>query len=308
MLAFAPCHNLQHVVRQPCSTSAPLSLFSRRLRYLCNNMTNTGRSLIDFIKNHCDYVSIVEPNEPSSSNNQQLQDEKCPICYTPLTEATSHIIQVNLDTCHHFIDHECFSRYIFAGYHNCPFCRMNWFDPPDGTTTTLATVSPGLNGRDFVMAVAPLMNRSTDGEGEITWLSMLMRTHDANIPSSGPVGSGPLFQEWPDWVEQQLDDTVVESPFGRLPLRLRRENANIGGAHDYRRARSRRPLPEFGGELTEAEAAEEIAFAEENLSGTETLENPASDSTQYPEGTPVRRVWDHYWRGWVDEEGDVDGV
>jgi hypothetical protein len=271
-------------------------------------MTNTRRTLTNFIKNHCDYISTTDLNAPSSSNTPSFQDEKCPICLNLLTEATSRIVQINLETCHHSIDDECFSRYLLAGFHICPFCRVEWFDLPDSASTT----SPASVGHVELdeRAVAPLptlQHRPTDNESEMTRLRSLMRTQDANMESSGPVGSGPLFQEWPDWHEQEVDDIVVDTPQGPLPLRPHRRNAVVGGAHEYRR----RPsgfAEEIQEELAEAELAAEFELAREDAEAIDILGGPASEPTEESEVRPDRRVWDHYWRGWVNEEGDIDGV
>lgn len=248
-------------------------------------MTNTGRTLTNFIKNHCNYVSITDQDVASSSRTPALQDEKCPICLTLLAEATPRIVKVNLETCHHIIDDECLSRYLLAGFHRCPFCRVEWFDRPDGATTDLPVVAPpGLDEHDLPAAVAPLIDRSTDNESEITWIRSLMRTQDTHIESSGPVGSGPLFQEWPDWLHQEADVNVVDTPSGPPPMRLRRRYAVVGGAHEYRRRPS-----EFVEDVEEELTAEGFEWMRRD-EAIEVLVISAGELTYESEDRPSRRV------------------
>jgi len=185
-------------------------------------MTNTGRTLLNFLKNYCDYLPTADLHGEASTHSQVLQNEKCPICLTTLAESVHRIVQVSLATCHHALDEDCLTRYILAGFTRCPLCRTEWYDIPEGATTNLNAVSAeeaALQSVDALRdAMLDLRNFVRDLEGpadddvetaalRLRILEEIDRTDDRR---SGPVGSGPLFDTWPEWVDMEGDVNILQ--------------------------------------------------------------------------------------------------
>lgn len=168
-----------------------------------------------------------------------------------------------------------------------------------------SSASTGSDGGD-----TPIRDRPLDDESETAWHRLLDSTEDADIHPPVPYGSGPLFRDYPDWLEgiiaptgtgrlpfwlPPVDEPTLRALLGhtpqeQLPPRLRRRDATLGGAHEYRHQGSE-----------DAEAVEEEQVEEEELEGPtrvpslETLERHDSG------------VRHGDWRDRVDEEADVGG-
>ena len=249
-------------------------------------MTNTGRTLLNFLKNYCDYLPTADLHGEASTHSQVLHNEKCPICLTGLAESVHRTVQVNLSTCHHALDEDCFSRYILAGFTRCPLCRAEWYDLPEGASTNLSAISAeeaALQSVDALRdAMLDLRNFVRDLEGpaddDVETAALRSRILEeidrADSRPSGPVGSGPLFDAWPEWAEVEGDVHVIHNNIG--PLR--------GG--EYRREWINN---EHGRDVEELLARSARAGA--------------------PEPRPEERADGAHpsWEDWVDEEGDVGG-
>lgn len=178
-------------------------------------MKNTQRTLIDFIKNHCDYLAaesseLVRFIRPESSN------DTCPVCLANLIDTELRLIQINLETCHHVFDEACFSYYVLAGFSNCPLCRARCHELLEGETSNLNTISPAeeallssdtlRSGMRGMQPFASLDRRHVARAGEIALRSRLPNVYDRSIDQTlFPYGSDPLFNEYPDWADQEDD-------------------------------------------------------------------------------------------------------
>jgi hypothetical protein len=268
-------------------------------------MTNTGRTLFDFVKNYCDYLSTADLQASTSSSSRALHGEKCAICLTILAESAHRVVQINLPgSCDHALDEDCFARYILAGYHSCPYCRAEWYNMPDGVTTNIvsmaleAVVQQSVREvHDALLDLRPfsqIRHRPGDNDNEIVWLSSLNRNSWTNTDAPGPVGGGALFEEWPDWLDEEGDVDVAETPSRPLGRRHRRQGFELsvgdGGAHDYRRGRS----GHVGG-IGEHDVIETSA---RSVREGAPAPGDRTDNARSHDGST----------GWVDQEGDVDGL
>ncbi|PSN70027.1 hypothetical protein BS50DRAFT_662062 [Corynespora cassiicola Philippines] len=98
-------------------------------------MSDTPPTLVEFIRTCCTPLSetrLLGVDHPSQSPGSALD---CSICLSSVVSSSDGGIQVDNGACRHTFDAECLSRYVLAGYNNCPLCREIWFEIPADATT-----------------------------------------------------------------------------------------------------------------------------------------------------------------------------
>lgn len=100
-------------------------------------MSNQSMNLVNFAKSHCSSIPRTTISEPEPVNClHELLSERCPIYLVIFADSEFNIIQVDVDQYHHALNSDCLSRYVLAGFNNCPSRRTRWHEKPEDEPVT----------------------------------------------------------------------------------------------------------------------------------------------------------------------------